>query len=106
MRPNGPAQCPNWHCAGRSASRSVIREVTLTTFEPIAIAADRCKGCGLCVDECPKHVLELDESVVNVLGYHPARLIDPAGCTSCVICARVCPDSVFTIYAPLKGARP
>ena len=74
------------------------------TLEPIAITADRCKGCGLCVDECPKHVLELDESIVNVLGYHPARLTDAAGCTSCAICAQICPDTVFTIYAPREGS--
>ena len=73
--------------------------------DPIDIATERCKGCGLCVDACPHHVLELDESVVNGLGYHPAKLTDPAGCTSCVLCARVCPDVVFTIYAPAKQAR-
>ena len=29
-------------------------------FAPLEIAADRCKGCGLCIAVCPKHVLELD----------------------------------------------
>jgi 2-oxoglutarate ferredoxin oxidoreductase subunit delta len=77
----------------------------MTTLQPIDIATERCKGCGLCVEACPKHVLELDESVVNGLGYHPARLTDADGCTSCVICARVCPDTVFTIYAPHKQVR-
>lgn len=77
--------------------------MVLTTFEPLDIAEDRCKGCSLCVGACPKHVLVLDETFVNVLGYHPVRLIDAAGCTSCVICARVCPDSVFTVYARPKG---
>jgi len=78
----------------------------VATLAPIDIATDRCKGCGLCVEACPKHVLELDDDLVNALGYHPVHLEDPAGCTSCVICARVCPDAVFTIYAPIKGARP
>ena len=26
-------------------------------FEPLDIAVDRCKGCGLCVSICPKNVL-------------------------------------------------
>jgi len=74
-------------------------------FRPLAIAPERCKGCGLCVDACPKHVLALDETVVNELGYHPVGLLDAAACTSCALCARVCPDTVFTVYAPAKGGR-
>jgi hypothetical protein len=68
-------------------------------FEPLEIASDRCKGCGLCLDVCPKHVLALDESIVNGLGYHPARLTDAAACTSCALCARICPDAVYAVYA-------
>ena len=67
---------------------------------PIDIDTDRCKGCELCIGICPKHVLELDLSVVNVLGHHPVRLLDDEACTSCALCARICPDAVFTIYRP------
>lgn len=72
-------------------------------FEPLDIAADHCKGCGLCVAVCPQHVLELDPVVVNPLGYHPVRLTDAAACTSCALCARICPDAVFAVYARPKG---
>jgi 2-oxoglutarate ferredoxin oxidoreductase subunit delta len=68
-------------------------------FEPLDIAADRCKGCGLCVGICPKGILELDASIVNELGYHPIRLIDAAVCTSCALCARICPDAVFAVFS-------
>lgn len=74
-------------------------------FQPLTIAIERCKGCGLCVDVCPHTVLALDPAVVNALGYHPVRLIDAAGCTSCALCARICPDAVFTVDAPARGAR-
>lgn len=70
---------------------------------PLDIASDRCKGCELCVAACPKHVLALDLTVVNALGYHPIELLDAGLCTSCAFCARVCPDLVFTIYAPPKA---
>ncbi len=70
-----------------------------TAFQPLDIAADRCKGCELCVAACPEHILSLDKSVVNPRGYHPIRLTDAAACTSCARCARVCPDTVFTVYA-------
>jgi 2-oxoglutarate ferredoxin oxidoreductase subunit delta len=72
-------------------------------FEPLVIADEHCKGCGLCVDACPKHVLELDVAFVNGLGYHPVRLTDADACTSCALCARICPDAVFTVYARAKG---
>ena len=38
---------------------------------------DRCKGCGLCVAVCPKHILAL-EGGTNVKGYHPASCTDEA----------------------------
>lgn len=67
--------------------------------EPLDIAVDRCKGCGLCVSICPKDVLVLDVTIVNELGYHPVRLADSAACTSCALCARICPDAVFAVFA-------
>ena len=92
---------------GRPAPRYGPVAATASTspppFSPLDIAVDRCKGCGLCVDICPKHVLALDPVVVNPLGYHPVRLTDVAGCTSCALCARICPDTIFEVYARPKG---
>lgn len=68
-------------------------------FEPLDIAINRCKGCGLCVAVCPKGILALDTSFVNDLGYHPVLVTDSAACTSCALCARICPDTVFAVYA-------
>ena len=82
-----------------ATDRPAAGSIGLASFEPLEIAEDHCKGCGLCVDVCPKHVLELDVTVVNGLGYHPVRLTDAAPCTSCALCARICPDAVFTVYA-------
>jgi 2-oxoglutarate ferredoxin oxidoreductase subunit delta len=81
----------------------VVSAGVARAFSPIVIAADRCKGCGLCVVACTKGSLELDPTRVNALGYHPVRLVDDAVCSSCAICARVCPDAVFTIFAPPRG---
>jgi len=89
---------------GARSAPDPLRAPRAPTWSPLAIASDRCKGCELCIGACPHHVLELDPGVVNPLGYHPIRLIDPAGCTSCALCAKVCPDAVFTFFAPRKEA--
>ncbi len=73
-------------------------------FVPVLVASELCKGCSLCVDVCPPHVLALDVSMVNAMGHHPVQLIDPGGCTSCAKCARVCPDAALTIFVPARGA--
>jgi len=75
------------------------------TWSPLHIAIDRCKGCELCLGACAKGALALDETRVNILGYHPVRLVDPTACTSCALCARVCPDCVLTVYAAPRPRR-
>ena len=60
-----------------------------------------CKGCSLCVEACPQHVIALDMDHLTPKGYHPAKLI-AEGCTGCVICAIVCPDAAITVYREAK----
>ena len=62
----------------------------------LTFCQDRCKGCGLCVAVCPKHILTL-ESGTNVKGYHPASCTEEAACIGCASCAKMCPDSIITI---------
>jgi len=62
----------------------------------VYLDADRCKGCGFCVEFCPPKVLVLSEGF-NAKGYHPPKLIDPDNCTGCDLCGMYCPD--FAIFA-------
>ncbi|MFU8786697.1 MAG: 4Fe-4S binding protein, partial [Candidatus Izemoplasmataceae bacterium] len=43
----------------------------------IIIDYDKCKGCALCVYQCPVHILELDTSTTNAKGYTPLMVNDP-----------------------------
>jgi len=56
-----------------------------------------CKGCSLCVDVCPKKIMELDKSKVNAKGYNPVVVTDMGACTACAMCGRLCPDSVIRV---------
>jgi len=52
----------------------------------IFLDAQKCKGCGLCVRACPKHIIALAEKKLNAGGYHPAEIVDPAACIGCACC--------------------
>jgi 2-oxoglutarate ferredoxin oxidoreductase subunit delta len=64
-----------------------------------------CKGCELCVSECPQHVLALDLQRLTSKGYHPVFLT-AEGCTGCGVCAIVCPEAALTVFrtAPIRRA--
>lgn len=56
-----------------------------------------CKGCGLCVDACPKDIVVLDQNRITAKGYHPAMLVDESKCNGCTFCALMCPDVAITV---------
>ncbi len=63
----------------------------------IAINAEECKGCGLCVESCPPKCLELAQELSSY-GVHPARYVGQ-GCTGCGICFYCCPEpGAITVY--------
>ncbi len=70
------------------------------TTGTVVIAADRCKGCELCVPACPRDVLSMSEGV-NAQGYRYPLLKE--GCTGCTACQLVCPDFVFEVWRYVDG---
>ncbi len=63
----------------------------------VVFQEDLCKGCSLCVDACPKHILQISMTRINKKGHHPAECIDQEKCISCAFCATMCPDCVITV---------
>jgi len=62
----------------------------------ITINEELCKGCGLCIDACPKRILGPGKGL-NGKGYHPASVTDAEKCIECGSCAIMCPDVAITL---------
>jgi len=55
-----------------------------------------CKGCGICVEFCPTHALELDDRF-------KVKVARPEKCTGCRMCELRCPDlAIFVTRAEKK----
>ena len=64
----------------------------------IEVDESLCKGCGMCVNACPKKIIELDKNKLNAKGYHPARIMEADKCIGCKACATMGPDIAITVY--------
>jgi 2-oxoglutarate ferredoxin oxidoreductase subunit delta len=68
----------------------------------VYIIPERCKGCEMCVEFCPRDVLENSEGT-NAKGYHYPEVIagKEGECIHCEFCMVVCPEfAIFTQEVP------
>ncbi len=75
----------------------------------IKIDKNRCKGCYLCIVNCPNSLIKIEKEL-NVKGVKaavfsggkPARLKSKSGqsggCTGCAMCALICPECIIEVY--------
>ncbi|MEM2117522.1 MAG: 4Fe-4S binding protein [Candidatus Bathyarchaeia archaeon] len=68
----------------------------------IHLIKDQCKGCGFCIQFCPKKVLEKSQEI-NARGVHPPKIVDESKCIICSFCTAVCPD--FAIFVTEKSCK-
>lgn len=70
----------------------------------VHINEDKCTNCGICVQTCPRHVLELVPRRARVMVVCASRdklkdvmAVCEAGCISCLKCAKKCPAGAVSL---------
>jgi len=62
----------------------------------VYIIAEECKGCGLCIDFCPRGVLKVSEKP-NAKGHNYPVVVKEGECANCQMCYLIC--SEFAIFS-------
>ena len=62
----------------------------------VYIDKERCKGCGFCVDFCPREVLKMS-SELSPKGYNLAVVEDESKCLACGFCEVICPEFAIIV---------
>lgn len=55
------------------------------------VRPEYCKGCGRCIDACPKHCIQIGSEINPLTGLVPITL-DLAACNGCGLCIGACPE--------------
>jgi 2-oxoglutarate ferredoxin oxidoreductase subunit delta len=72
----------------------------------VFIIPERCKGCQICIQFCPRQVLQISKGA-NAKGYHFPEVTPgkEADCVHCEFCTLICPEfAIFTLEAATPGA--
>lgn len=63
----------------------------------LRIDKEKCKGCKLCIEFCPKGVLELSMNL-NQKGSKYSVMARPDDCIGCRACVLMCPDICIELF--------
>lgn len=62
--------------------------------------AGLCKGCGLCIQKCPKECMSWSD-MLGVYGTPAVKITDE--CTACGLCETNCPDCAIAVEKKKKS---
>ncbi|MFC2007437.1 ferredoxin family protein [Chloroflexota bacterium] len=72
---------------------------TTTLAGQVDIDKERCKGCGYCVEFCPRDVLKMSGEL-NTKGYLLPMVDDETMCLACGYCEIICPEFAVKVSTP------
>lgn len=102
---NGAKECFYGCLALGSCARSCPFDAIEYDFHRVPyVRYDKCTGCGVCVDVCPRSLIDLydstDEIFVMCKSHDKGakvKKICEVGCISCGICERTCPVEAISV---------
>lgn len=70
----------------------------------VSILVERCKGCGFCVEYCPRDVLAISDTF-NQKGYHPPYALHAENCVACGLCELICPEFAVHVREEVEAVQ-
>ena len=64
----------------------------------VVIDGEWCKGCGYCVEFCPREVLAMSKEL-NPKGYYLVEVADESKCPGCGLCEILCPEFAIKLLS-------
>lgn len=100
----GDKLCPNG-CIGLGSCVSACPFGAISIVNGIsAVDYSKCKGCGLCANTCPKHIIRLIPyesrywvGCMSVDRGNVTKSYCKAGCIGCKICEKYCPTGAIRV---------
>lgn len=100
----GAKTCPNG-CLGLGSCAAVCKFDAIRIENGVAVIdEEKCVSCGMCVKQCPKHVIALvpkdNKYYVECINTEKGALTNKyctAGCIGCKKCEKVCPSGAVKV---------